>query len=242
MTSTHTMRGGVGRTPNIDDHDPRHANFYLPGTRNAGSRRCPVCRLVKSVTAFVRDASKASGYASRCLECDAKRSRQYYAANRDAKLEASRRYREQNQDEVRAYQLVYRLKHGQGRVRMCRRCSSAPTPTPRHWYCPKCKAVVAAQQRKIRGRSRSRGTSTARGYGTSHKKLREKWARKVAAGGVVCARVGCGRLILSGEPWHLGHVDQDRSRYAGPEHEKCNCATAGRPNHRRARARRKIRG
>jgi hypothetical protein len=226
MTSTHTMRrgGGVGRTPNINDDDPRSTNFSLSGTKNAPSRRCPICRVVKPAAAFVRDASKASGYASRCLECDAKRSRQYYAVNRDAKLEASRR------------------KHGQGQPRVCRRCNSAPTITPRHWYCPTCKSIVAAQQRKVRGRSRSQGTSTARGYGTNHQKLREKWARKVAAGGVVCARVGCGRLILSGEPWHLGHVDQDRSRYAGPEHEKCNCATAGRPNHRRARARRKIRG
>src|SRR5215207_10927405 len=27
--------------------------------------------------------------------------------------------------------------------------------------------------------------------------------------------------ITPDEPWDLGHVDHDRSRYAGPEHRKC---------------------
>jgi hypothetical protein len=34
----------------------------------------------------------------------------------------------------------------------------------------------------------------------------------------------CGERIAAGEPWDLGHVDGDRSRYAGPEHvlQPCN--------------------
>ena len=36
-------------------------------------------------------------------------------------------------------------------------------------------------------------------YGARHKALRKGWARKVAAGGVLCAR--CGRTIEPGEPW-----------------------------------------
>ena len=63
-------------------------------------------------------------------------------------------------------------------------------------------------------------TIVQRGYGARHKKLRESWAPRVAAGGVSCAR--CGGLIRPGEPWDLGHSDVDRSVWTGPEHRSCN--------------------
>lgn len=66
--------------------------------------------------------------------------------------------------------------------------------------------------------------TTEKGYGTRHQRTRERWAPKVAAGLVSCAR--CGGLIVPGTPWDLGHVDGDKSRYAGPEHRGCNRATA----------------
>ena len=62
-----------------------------------------------------------------------------------------------------------------------------------------------------------------REYGRPHRKVRERLTPIVLAGRVRCAR--CGDPILPGEPWDLGHVDGDRSRYSGPEHRACNRAT-----------------
>jgi hypothetical protein len=61
-----------------------------------------------------------------------------------------------------------------------------------------------------------------RGYGQEHQRLRRRWAREVDAGLVNCAF--CGQLIVPGTPWDLGHLDGDRSKYAGPEHATCNRA------------------
>jgi hypothetical protein len=63
-------------------------------------------------------------------------------------------------------------------------------------------------------------------YPWSHKVLRSQLEPGVLAGRARCVR--CGERIRPGEPWDLGHVDGDPSRYAGPEHRRCNRATAGR--------------
>lgn len=72
---------------------------------------------------------------------------------------------------------------------------------------------------------RSPGETARRGYGGRHQRLREGFERLVLAGDVRCAR--CRELIRPDEPWHLGHVDGDRSRYQGPEHARCNLQGAG---------------
>ncbi|HEX7429712.1 MAG TPA: hypothetical protein VF328_23045, partial [Mycobacterium sp.] len=61
------------------------------------------------------------------------------------------------------------------------------------------------------------GSTTARGYGTAHQKLRARIAPQVAAGQATCAR--CGQPIHPAERWHLDHHDLDRSRYLGVSHE-----------------------
>ena len=87
--------------------------------------------------------------------------------------------------------------------------------------------------------------TAARGYGSRHQKLRAAWRRRVNAGSEFCARCH-GWIAPEGEPcarcrkptreggkaghglcgWDLGHEDQDRSRYTGPEHACCNRRTA----------------
>lgn len=86
--------------------------------------------------------------------------------------------------------------------------------------CPSCQ----------READKERGTPTERGYGPEHRALRKQWESKVAAGGVRCWR--CGGLINAGTPWDLGHADEDRSVYRGPEHVRCNRATASRTGDR----------
>ena len=72
---------------------------------------------------------------------------------------------------------------------------------------------------------RERKTS-ARGYGSSHQRLRAAWVARVEAGGVICARCGFG--IAPGAKWDLGHSDVDRAEYTGPEHARCNRRAGGR--------------
>src|SRR5262245_50201316 len=71
-----------------------------------------------------------------------------------------------------------------------------------------------------------RSSTWQRGYGQAHQDLRRRLAPLVAAGLAECAR--CGERIDPADEWDLGHVDGDRTRYAGPEHAACNRATTGR--------------
>jgi hypothetical protein len=68
--------------------------------------------------------------------------------------------------------------------------------------------------------------TSKRGYGHRHQELRKAWARVVTAGLADCVR--CGVPIDANEAWDLGHDDQDRTLYRGPEHRRCNRATAAR--------------
>jgi hypothetical protein len=88
----------------------------------------------------------------------------------------------------------------------------------------------------------ARGSARERGYDSAHEAERAKWAVKVEAGGVECARAAVGEcvedspLIDPDQPWDLGHTE-DRKGWTGPEHVKCNRSAGGRRGNRLARER-----
>ena len=75
-----------------------------------------------------------------------------------------------------------------------------------------------------------KGNTNDRGYNYRHKALRARWTPLVRTGTVRCAR--CGKPIRPDEPWDLGHIDgtinTPNPQWSGPEHRRCNRATAGR--------------
>jgi hypothetical protein len=83
----------------------------------------------------------------------------------------------------------------------------------------------------------TRPSSTARGYGIVHQRLRARWAPVVATGGVECPR--CGRYIPPWEPWDLGHPDDDKNAIPTPWHQRCNRQFAASVTRKRRNAERK---
>lgn len=78
-------------------------------------------------------------------------------------------------------------------------------------------------------------STTLRGYGAKHQKERDSWRPHVVAGLVTCWR--CGQPIPPRSVWDLGHDDNDRSRYRGPEHRRCNRAAGARKGNARRKQR-----
>lgn len=172
-------------------------------------KRCSECHVEKPLESFHRDGSRSDGHQIRCRACDNRRSSQRYYASL---VELRQRARERA-----------RAKSAQRPPRLCP-CGAEAT-SRRHRYCDRCRALAELRYAKTdaaRGRRRelTRRSSTERGYGTEHQRLRREWKRRVEAGGVDCAR--CHRPIQPGTLWDLGHHDFDRTRYTGPEHRHCN--------------------
>lgn len=175
------------------------APFGVPA-RAPGKRFC-------SQTCQLRARDRARYADSQWRDRDLERAREYYQDVRGHRMKAER-------DALAA----------QRPPKLCKSCSTRPTLSTRHWYCVEC--GDAARRRRGNRPGRPALSTTAAGYGAEHRRARAAWAPRVAAGHVVCAR--CGLLIAPGDPWDLGHDDADRSKYAGPEHRRCNRATAGR--------------
>lgn len=74
------------------------------------------------------------------------------------------------------------------------------------------------------------GSTTARGYGWQHQRLRAYWKPIVERGEASCPR--CGLPIPPEGPWDLGHTE-DRTTWTGPEHATCNRAAGARKANRR---------
>jgi hypothetical protein len=99
--------------------------------------------------------------------------------------------------------------------------------------CIDCMATIPAGRSRCRPceriKDRERGTTTQRGYGAEHEAVARGYQRQMDQGQrFACWR--CGRELGTrrGSDWHLGHCDNDRGIYHGPEHPACNLATAGR--------------
>jgi hypothetical protein len=76
--------------------------------------------------------------------------------------------------------------------------------------------------------AKPRASTTQRGYGHRHQKLRARWQARIDAGETItCWRPDCSNRI-TGTDWHLGHDDDDRSKYRGPECVQCNLSAAAR--------------
>lgn len=93
-------------------------------------------------------------------------------------------------------------------------------------------------------------TTDTRGYGTGHRKERERWADLIAVEPVRCAcdRTGCphhgGRcptMLADGDAWDLGHTN-DRTGYRGPECIPCNRGAGARNANALATRRVTVRG
>lgn len=103
----------------------------------------------------------------------------------------------------------------------------ADVPTRPRAACPTCRRLSGCTCATMRRQAvdEARGSATHRGYGAAHHFERGRWMPEVNAGLVACAP--CGRPILAGQAWDLGHTD-DRRAWTGPEHASCNRAAAAR--------------
>lgn len=98
---------------------------------------------------------------------------------------------------------------------------------------PGCPTITNRTRCKAhdRARDQARGTRQERGYDAAHDRLRADWQRRLDTGEVVI----CWRCAEAGKPhaidpndWQLGHDDDDRTVYRGPECSAGNQATSGR--------------
>jgi hypothetical protein len=79
---------------------------------------------------------------------------------------------------------------------------------------------------------RPQGSTTARGYGSTHQAERKRWKLVVDAGDAVCCR--CSYPIAPRAAFHLDHRE-DKLGYLGVAHARCNLRAAARRGNERMR-------
>ena len=74
------------------------------------SKRCGVCKMIKSLDEFARRSDRPSGRISRCKECDKEKAKAYYAANRERKAAYyAARNRELSEERAEARALIRKM-------------------------------------------------------------------------------------------------------------------------------------
>lgn len=91
--------------------------------------------------------------------------------------------------------------------------------------CPNLQAESRCAEHR-REREQARGTRQQRGYDGAHDRLRADYQRRMDQGERFACWRGGGPIDPNG--WTLGHCDDDRGVYHGPECPPCDYATAGR--------------
>lgn len=107
-----------------------------------------------------------------------------------------------------------------------RRCPGRDEVDGRTRACP---TILTKGERRCARHAKAyeerRGSSTARGYGTAHQRLRAAWQRRIDEGEhVVCATCP---TVITGRAWQLGH-DHVNGGYLGPQCVDCNASDGGR--------------
>ena len=106
-------------------------------------------------------------------------------------------------------------------------CTGCPACTGKPHTYDKTTSPGKQRCRPCQQKADARPNTTARGYGSQHQQLR---AQLLDAFVPVQPCWRCGRPIARKADAQLGHDDNNRTRYRGLEHTKCN---EGAPNKRR---------
>jgi hypothetical protein len=80
-----------------------------------GTKRCPKCEEVKSLSSFNKNKTRKDGHQNTCKTCQRLYHKEYRQNNRDRELQRCKEYRQNNPDKVSQWQKEY-YQNNQGRI------------------------------------------------------------------------------------------------------------------------------